>query len=157
MNYSKNLRKAAMAKRVIILICIASFLGLVVGGSVGYTLKTHIIAKDRAEEEIDTSEQIRIETLVYGAYDDHYFTEELPLDWGAGDLDFTPLDCQMPEEHQEFVFYLCSGYNIDFTLVMAMIQQESSFNPSIVSKTHDYGYMQINIQNHEWLTKVQCH
>ena len=46
MNYSKNLRKAAMAKRVIILLCIATVLGFVVGGLSGYALKTHITAKD---------------------------------------------------------------------------------------------------------------
>lgn len=153
MNYSKNLRKAAIGKRVIILTCIAMFLGLAVGMASGYALKAHITAKDREKEQIHINDPLSTETLVYGAYDDRCFTEEISLDWGAGDLDFKPLDCRMPEEHQEFVFYLCSGYNIDFTLVMAMIQHESSFDPNAVSKTNDYGYMQINIQNHEWLTE----
>ena len=58
----------------------------------------------------------------------------------------------MPEEQQEFTYYLCTGYNLDFTLVMALIQNESSFDPSVVSATHDYGYMQINEMNHQWLT-----
>lgn len=154
MNYSKNLRKAAMAKRVIIMLCIALFLGLAVGGVSGYALKTHITAKDKEKEEIHISEQVNTKTLVYGAYDDRCFTEEISLDWGAGDLDFTPLECGMPEEQQEFVFYLCSGYNLDFTLVMALIQHESNFNPDTVSSTNDYGYMQINLVNHQWLTET---
>lgn len=154
MNYSKNLRKAAMAKRVIIMLCIALFLGLAVGGVSGYAMKTHITAKDKGKEEIHTSEQVSTKTLVYGAYDDRCFTEEISLDWGAGDLDFTPLECGMPEEQQEFVFYLCSGYNLDFTLVMALIQHESSFDPNVISSTNDYGYMQINAINHDWLTKT---
>lgn len=154
MNYSKNLRKAAMAKRVIIMLFIALFLGLAVGGVSGYALKTHITAKDKRKEEIHTSEQVSTKTLVYGAYDDRCFTEEISLDWGAGDLDFTPLDCKMPEEQQEFVFYLCSGYNLDFTLVMALIQHESSFDPNVISSTNDYGYMQINLVNHQWLTET---
>lgn len=154
MNYSKNLRKAAMAKRVIIMLCIALFLGLAVGGVSGYALKTHITAKDKGKEEIHTSEQVSTKTLVYGAYDDRCFTEEISLDWGAGDLDFTPLDCKMPEEQQEFVYYLCSGYNLDFTLVMALIQHESSFDPNVISSTNDYGYMQINLVNHQWLTET---
>lgn len=154
MNYSKNLRKVAMAKRVIIMLCIALFLGLAVGGVSGYALKTHITAKDKEKEEIHTSEQVSTKTLVYGAYDDRCFTEEISLDWGAGDLDFTPLECGMPEEQQEFVFYLCSGYNLDFTLVMALIQHESDFNPDIVSPTNDYGYMQINLVNQQWLTET---
>lgn len=154
MNYSKNLRKAAMAKRVIIMLYIALFLGLAVGGVSGYALKTHITAKDKEKEEIHISEQVSTKTLVYGAYDDRCFTEEVSLDWGAGDLDFTPLECGMPEEQQEFVFYLCSGYNLDFTLVMALIQHESNFNPDTVSSTNDYGYMQINLVNHQWLTET---
>lgn len=60
----------------------------------------------------------------------------------------------MPEEQQEFVYYLCSGYNIDFTLVMALIQRESRYDPNAVGSMGDYGYMQINAQNHEWLTEV---
>ena len=112
MNYSKNLRKAAMAKRVIILLCIATVLGFVVGGFSGYALKTHITAKDGRKGQIHINEQVDTKTLVYGAYDDRCFTEEVSLDWGAGDLDFKPLDCRMPEEEQEFVFYLCSGYNM---------------------------------------------
>lgn len=154
MNYSKNLRKAAMAKRVIILLCIATFLGLAVGGVSGYALKVHITAKDGKKGQIHINEQADTQTLVYGAYDDRCFTEEVSLDWGAGDLDFKPLDCRMPEEEQEFVFYLCSGYNLDFTLVMALIQHESSFDPNVISSTNDYGYMQINAINHDWLTET---
>ena len=154
MNYSKNLRKAAMAKRIIASWAVVAVVFSLVGGLSGYALKTHITAKDREKEEIHTSEQSSTETLVYGAYDDRTFTQEISLDWGAGDLDFTPLDCKMPEEQQEFVYYLCSGYNLDFTLVMALIQHESSFDPNVISNTNDYGYMQINAINHDWLTET---
>ena len=34
-----------------------------------------------------------------------------------------------------------------------MIDQESKFNPEVVSKTGDYGLMQINTINHEWLAE----
>lgn len=47
MNYSKNLRKAAMAKRVLTILCVALLLGLVIGGVSGYALKGHITAKDK--------------------------------------------------------------------------------------------------------------
>lgn len=110
--------------------------------------------QDGKKGQIHINEQADTQTLVYGAYDDRCFTEEVSLDWGAGDLDFKPLDCRMPEEEQEFVFYLCSGYNMDFTLVMALIEHESHFDPAAISKTNDYGYMQINVQNHEWLTET---
>lgn len=154
MNYPKGIRKAAMGRRVIVLICIAVFLGVVAGGVSGYALKTHITSESVEKGQVHINRQDNTETLVYGAYDDRCFTEEVSLDWGAGDLDFIPLNCQMPEEQQEFVFYLCAGYNIDFSLVMALIQCESNFDPNVISSTNDYGYMQINVQNHEWLTRV---
>ena len=34
-----------------------------------------------------------------------------------------------------------------------MIEHESQFNPEIVSKTDDYGLMQINEVNHTWLNE----
>lgn len=152
MNYSKNLRKAAMAKRVIVSWVIVAAIGLSVGGTLGYALKTYIIAKAEQKEEMQTSEQVQEEMPVFGEYDDRCFTEELSFDWSAGDLDFIPLDCAMDEELQEFTYYLCTAYNIDFTLVIALIQHESSFKADVISKTNDYGLMQINKTNHTWLT-----
>lgn len=154
MNYSKNLNRSAVARRVIVSWLVVAIISGLVGGVSGYALKTHITAKQTAKGESQTNTQAQYETLVYGAYDDRIFTHEMSLDWGSGDLDFTPLDCDMPEETQEFVFYICAGYNLDFTLVMALIQHESNFDPDTVSSTNDYGYMQINIVNHEWLTET---
>lgn len=152
MNYSKNLKKSEIAKRVLFLLGLALSIGLVIGSISGYALKTHITVNYNEKTKGGTLEQGSNETLVYGAYDNQIFTQEIPLDWSADDLNFTPLDCKMPEEQQEFTYYLCNGYNIDFSLVMALIQNESSFDPEVISKTNDYGYMQINQINHQWLT-----
>lgn len=154
MNYSQNLRKKAIAKRVICSWSIIAALGCAVGGVLGYALKTHITAKAEVKAGELTSEQVIEEPLVYGAYDDRIFTEEISLDWGAGDLDFTPLDVSLDVDIQEFVYYLSAGYNIDFTLVMALMQHESSFRADVVSSTDDYGLIQINRCNHEYLTKT---
>lgn len=153
MNYSRNLRRTAMAKRIIASWVIVAVIFLLIGGVSGYALKTHITAKDEPKEETQGNIQVDKEPLVFGQYDDRIFTTEMSLDWGVGDLDFTPLDCNMPEEQQEFLFYLCAGYNIDFTLAMAVIQHESSFRADVVSGK-DYGLMQINTINHEWLTET---
>lgn len=152
MNYSRNLKRAAMAQRVIVLMIITACVSLLVGGVVGYAVKTHITAKERANEQDTVNSQGDGTMIVYGAYDDRVFNHEMSLDWGIGDLDFVPLDCAMPEDEQEFLFYVCAGYNIDFTLAMALIEKESSFEADAVSPTNDYGYMQINQVNHEWLT-----
>ena len=152
MNYSKNLKKSEIAKRVLYLLGVALSIGLVVGSISGYALKTHITSCHNEKTTDHRLEQDSNETLVYGAYDNQIFTQEIPINWSADDLNFTPLDCKMPEEQQEFTYYLCNGYNIDFSLVMALIQNESSFDPEVISKTNDYGYMQINQVNHQWLT-----
>lgn len=147
MNYSKNLRKKAIAQRVLI-----SWLAAVVaGGLIGFALG-HITGRNGTKIEVQTNEQVGKQTLVYGSYDDRTFTEEISLDWDAGDLDFTPLDCAMNDDLQEFVYYLSQGYNIDFTLVMALIQHESSYRADVISSTNDYGLMQINKINHQFLT-----
>ncbi len=44
--YPRNLRKAAMARRVIALVCIAAFCGVVAGVVFGYALKTHMAGKE---------------------------------------------------------------------------------------------------------------
>ena len=154
MNYSRSLKKAAVARRILTLMGITLGIGLMIGGGLGYVLRTHINATDSEKTMESRLERDNTETLVYGAYDGQTFTEEIPIEWCAGDVDFTPLDCAMPEEQQEFTYYLCTGYNIDFSLVMALIQNESSFNPETISKTNDYGYMQINRVNHLWLMET---
>ena len=154
MNYSKNLRRKAMAKRIIASWVVVALVFSLVGGVSGYVLKTHIINKDKENKETQTSEQVQSGMVVYGAYDDRIFTEEISLDWGAGDLDFTPLDCKMPKDQQEFLFYLCTGYNIDFSLVMALIEHESDYQADAVSNANDYGLMQINEINHEWIEET---
>jgi Soluble lytic murein transglycosylase and related regulatory proteins (some contain LysM/invasin domains) len=154
MNYSRNLRKAAIAKRAIILCCITAIVSLLVGYGTGYAMRTHITAISELETEEQAIEPMTQEFALYGAYDNEQFTGEVSLDWDKGNLDFTPLDVDMDEDLQEFVFYLSSAYDIDFTLVMALIQQESNFQSNLISSTNDYGLMQINQINHEYITKT---
>mgnify|MGYP002793707934 CR=1 FL=1 len=154
MNYSKNLKKSAIARRILILLSVSLGTGIMVGGVSGYTLKTHITAKDKDKSIEHTLEWDNTETLVFGTYDNRVFTQEIPFNWDVSKGDFIPLDCKMPEEEQEFTYYLCSGYSIDFTLVMALIQNGSGFDPTVISTTNDYGYMQISKVNHEWLTEI---
>ena len=110
-----------MVKRVLILIGVALGVGLVIGNVSGYALKTHITAKDKQKTEEQTLERSSTKTLVYGAYDDRTFTQEISLDWGAGDLDFTPLDCKMPEE-QLLQLIKAEKKSIAEVLVVPMVQ-----------------------------------
>lgn len=96
----------------------------------------------------DVTEQVK----KFGAYDATIITEEPDLEWVVSE-DFQPLDCGMDKDTQAFVYYLCEAYHIDWTLVMAIIRQESNFQANVISATDDYGLMQINKCNHEWLSE----
>jgi hypothetical protein len=55
---------------------------------------------------------------------------------------------------QRHAYNLCVDYEIEeyYPLVLAVMWRESEFVPTIISKTNDYGLMQINKINHEWLS-----
>ena len=55
---------------------------------------------------------------------------------------------------QRHTYNLCVDYEIEehYPLVLAVMWRESEFVPTIISKTNDYGLMQINKINHEWLS-----
>jgi hypothetical protein len=61
-------------------------------------------------------------------------------------------DVPLTENLQEYIMLLCEKEEVPVPLIMAMIEQESSFRAEIVSTTDDYGLMQINEVNHEWLS-----
>ena len=108
-------------------------------------------ATESLTEDITEPEQ---EFEVFGAYDDRIFTREIPMEWEGDASGFTALPVQLDPEVQQFTWWLCKGYNLDFSLVMAMMWQESSFRPDVISKTNDYGLMQINACNHAWLSQT---
>lgn len=55
---------------------------------------------------------------------------------------------------QDFIYEICADEEVPITLILAMIETESGFNPEIISSTNDYGLLQINKVNHEWLKKT---
>lgn len=87
----------------------------------------------------------------YGTRDGKALRGEPPYEY-LSDSDFVPIDCGLSEDLQEYTYYLCEAYYIDFEFVMALMYTESSFNADIVSGTNDYGLMQINKCNHAELT-----
>ena len=62
-------------------------------------------------------------------------------------------DVPLSHDLQDYIRELCNENGIPMSLVIAMIDVESSFNPNAVSSTDDYGLMQINKCNHGWLRK----
>lgn len=60
-------------------------------------------------------------------------------------------DIQLSEELQHYTQDVCDEYGVSFPLVISIMKHESEFRSDAVSVTDDYGIMQINGGNHEWL------
>lgn len=88
---------------------------------------------------------------IYGTRDGKHLTGKPPYEY-LSDSSFTPIDCKMPKELQEYTYYLCEAYYLDFDFVMALIYTESSFNANAVSEKGSYGLMQISKVNHDNIT-----
>ncbi len=54
---------------------------------------------------------------------------------------------------QNYINELCIEEEVPMSLVIGMIELESNFNAEEISGTSDYGLMQINECNHEWLAE----
>lgn len=74
-----------------------------------------------------------------------------PIDYQRGAAAL--YDIELSEELQQYTYTMCSYYGVEglYETVLAIMWQESSFVPTKVSKTDDYGLMQINKCNHEYL------
>lgn len=61
----------------------------------------------------------------------------------------------LPVEYQDYLWELCKQYDVTkyYELFIAQMYRESSFKTRLISGTNDYGLMQINSQNHDWLRK----
>jgi soluble lytic murein transglycosylase-like protein len=62
-------------------------------------------------------------------------------------------DIKLSKELQDYTYQLCKNKGLDYELVLAVMYTESHFKPNIVSKTNDYGLMQINKCNHGWIKR----
>lgn len=92
-------------------------------------------------------ESLKVEIVTEPAVEEPIVEEPTPLT-------FVPIDCSMPLANQQWIYNHCKEVGVDFEVVMAIIKTESNFTENIISRTSDYGYMQININNHAWLTKT---
>lgn len=68
-----------------------------------------------------------------------------PLTWHANPN--TPLS----DDLQAVTEIMCAKYDVPLALILAVMERESNFNPDAVSRTNDYGLMQINKINFETL------
>ena len=131
-------RKTGEFKFITFIICIL-LIGAIIGGFIVGAFNT----TDKAQRTTRPIEP------PYGTRDGKYVTENggLTFDYENGG-GFTPLECALSEDLQEFTYYLCDAYYIDFEFAMAVMFTESSFNTDVISSSNDFGLMQINECNH---------
>lgn len=156
MSYSKNEKsygrkvvktrkeaEDAYIRRVLISWVVFFLIGCVIGSllTLGFTWLT--------KDETPKGETPEIETQVSESIN-KVEPPVISLDVST-ENDFIPLDVPMNTDLQKYIYDLC-GNDIEFPLVMALIKQESSFRPNVISETDDWGLMQINEINHERLT-----
>lgn len=60
-------------------------------------------------------------------------------------------DIPLSLELQEYTYYICNAYDVDYDMVLAIMQVESGFTNVISKSGNDFGICQINKVNHEWL------
>lgn len=60
------------------------------------------------------------------------------------------------KEYQDYIWDKCVEYDIKdhYKLIIALTYHESKFDASLKSSTNDYGLMQINVCNHNWLKQT---
>lgn len=130
-----HLRRKKKAQRNFILILTAFVLVIFsLGAVLGWTLGMHAYANNATTAETETVEQPEATP------------ETKPLVIESEGNTLSP-------HLQEVMLKMCEKYNVPFALVLAVADQETRFNPDAVSHTNDYGMMQINRVNFEWLQK----
>lgn len=144
MNYSERHRHKRIKR-----LCIFSACCIGLGALTGSLITGSVMKKDIRTVKVSEKES----QVIYGTKADVVDTGSDDFCYQTSDDDFTPLDVDMDEGTQRFVYALSESYGIDWTMVMAIISTESNFKPDIVSTTDDYGLMQINAANHQWLSK----
>lgn len=62
----------------------------------------------------------------------------------------------IPFEWQDYLYEKCVEYDMidKYELLLAQIYVESKFNPKAISKTNDYGLMQINKKYHDYISEL---
>lgn len=140
MNCLKPIKRRTIANRIITSWVIIALIFSVIGFAIGAVFHS-------------SKSKPKTETLIYGrTADGKIFDGDMSVSYESEDTLFVPLGVPLDSDVQEFIYYLSKGYNMDFTFVMAIIQQESGYQPDAVSNTDDYGLMQINKVNHGYIT-----
>lgn len=131
-----NRYKVVKARAYVVLILLVLFGGLI-GGIIGR------VTTPKKVETVTVTETVSVPS---------YEADKLPEI-----EDVTYFDVPLSHNLQNYIYEICADEEVPVTLVLAMIDHESKFNPEEVSDTDDYGLMQINRINYDKLAEdYQC-
>jgi len=94
--------------------------------------------------EVETKEVIK--TVEVPVYQETENEDSVP-----GEIEMEYYDVPLSHNLQRFIYEICLDENIPISLAMALIDTESRFQQETVSSTNDYGLMQINAVNFDWI------
>ncbi len=141
----KGRRLAKRDLRPIVLACAAIVLALVLGLTVSALTLNYVfnaIMTDPLQEVVSTTTPALAPTPTAPA--------ETPEPVRHRD-DIVSEGRLLAYDLQEIMQDRCEVYGVPYALALAIAEVETHFDPDAVSPTHDYGLMQINQVNHEWL------
>ena len=126
----KSRNRSSIYKRILYLI----FAGLL---AIGFTLGWFIKPQKVVTETVETVKTVEVPV---------YEEEGLPV---VNEVDY--FNVPLYHSLQQYIYEICADNDLSVSLVIALIDQESNFNPECVSETNDYGLMQINECNFQWV------
>ena len=126
----KSRNRYRIYKRITYLI----FAGLL---AIGFTLGWFIKPQKVVTETVETVKTVEVPV---------YEEEGLPV---VNEVDY--FNVPLSHSLQQYIYEICADNDLSVSLVIALIDQESNFNPECVSDTNDYGLMQINECNFQWV------
>lgn len=158
MTYGKRyvIRWTPQLKRVIVLTLVVCFvLGTLLGFIVGFSIRkpNNEPVKDNNISSTSSNTYAIKPTFEVTPIDTSMATPNVLSSAEPKEPEIVYYDVPLSQELQEYIFMLCDENDIPVALILGMIDTESSFRPNIISDTDDYGLMQINTINHEWLSE----
>lgn len=117
-----------------------------------YSLETKV----RCLTEELNAQKKRVDELRHTVYEQALTIDELNADSNTAPRCKVYESIPLSEELQRYTYKQCVDNNcVDYyETVLALMWQESNFNPATVSSTGDYGIMQINTINHSRLSQA---